>query len=48
MASTLTDISDEKSREAIDKLATSVLILSRSIMNRLMGYDDDEEYEEQL
>ena len=51
MASTFTDLSpssDPKNRQAIDDLANSIWVLSRSIMNRLMGEDDEYEYRQQL
>uniref|UniRef100_A0A7S4T2M8 Bestrophin homolog n=1 Tax=Ditylum brightwellii TaxID=49249 RepID=A0A7S4T2M8_9STRA len=48
MSSTFTDLSQTQERQAIDDLAIAVWILSRSIMNRLMGYEDEDDYQEQI
>ena len=39
---------DKQNEELLNELALSVWILSRSIMNRLMGNDDENEYKKQL
>lgn len=48
MASTFADTSSEEGRKAIDDLSQIVWILSRTIMNRLSGLNDDADYEKEL
>jgi putative membrane protein len=48
MASTFADTSSKEGRNAIDDLSQIVWILSRTIMNRLSGPDDDSDYEKEL
>jgi ion channel-forming bestrophin family protein len=48
MAATFTDMSNQGEKQAVEDLATSVWVLSRTIMNQLMGEDDDESYQKEL
>mmetsp|Transcript_33811 Transcript_33811/g.81985 ORF Transcript_33811/g.81985 Transcript_33811/m.81985 type:complete len:444 (+) Transcript_33811:39-1370(+) len=48
MASTFSTPTTTEDNATIDELASSVWVLSRSIMNRLMGDEDENDYSEQL
>ena len=48
MAATFSDMTDQDAKRAVEELATSVWVLSRTIMNRLMGEEDEKEYYAEL